>query len=120
MTIAEQKKPERRIPKFNSYQEEADFWDTHSPEDFPDEFEFDDSVTFAHPLEIVRVRDWRKILVDALSGLPENQRQALALNMLGLSAAEIARVTGWSATECQKALRAARRKTRGLARRTRE
>lgn len=118
MKAAEKQKPPNRIPDFNSYEEEAEFWDTHSPEDFPDEFE-EVEMTFAHPLEIVRVRDWRKILVDALSGLPEVQRQALALDMLGLSAAEIARVTGWSATDCQKALRAARRKTRGLVGRAR-
>ncbi len=27
-----------RIPKFNSYQEEAEFWDTHDTTDYEDEF----------------------------------------------------------------------------------
>jgi len=117
MKTAVPRKSPKRIPDFNSYEDEAEFWDTHSPEDFPDEFE-EVNVTFAHPLEIVRIRDWRKVLVNHLSGLSDDQRQALALSMLGLSPVEIARVTGWTATDCQKALRAARRKTRGLADRT--
>jgi len=103
-----------RIPEFRSYEEEAEFWDTHSPEDFPGEFEVVD-VTFAHPLEIVRVKNWHESLADALAKLAEGERQVFSLSMLGLTDAQIARVTGYSAIECQKALRAARRKTRSLA-----
>lgn len=29
----------RRIPRFQSVEEEAAFWDTHSPLDYPDEFQ---------------------------------------------------------------------------------
>ncbi len=32
------KKKTFRIPKFKTYEEEALFWDTHSSEDFPEEF----------------------------------------------------------------------------------
>lgn len=37
------------IPKFSSCEEEALFWDTHSPEDFPEEFTPVD-VDFRRPL----------------------------------------------------------------------
>lgn len=103
-------KPLSRIPKFKSYEEEADFWDTHSPEDFPGEFEEVD-VTFARPLEIVRVRDWRKTLAGALAGLSPDQRQALALNMLGLRPEDVASVLGWTPAKCRKAIREARQRT---------
>ena len=33
------KKKISKIPKFKTYEEEALFWDSHSSEDFPDEFE---------------------------------------------------------------------------------
>jgi len=96
-----------------SYEEEADFWDTFSPEDFPDEFE-EVNVTFAKPLEIVRVKNYRESLVATLAKLSEGGRQVLALNVLGLYPDEIAQVIVCSAAETQKTLRAARRKTRGL------
>jgi hypothetical protein len=28
-----------KLPKFKNAKEEAEFWETHSPLDFPDEFE---------------------------------------------------------------------------------
>jgi predicted DNA binding CopG/RHH family protein len=31
-------KKQKKIPKFKSEKEEADFWSTHSPLDYPDEF----------------------------------------------------------------------------------
>ena len=102
-----------QIPEFRSYEEEAEFWDTHSPWDFPGEFE-EVNVTFAHPLEIVRVKNWHESLTNALAKLAEGERQVFSLNMLGLTDAQITRVTGYSPIECQKALRAARRKTRSL------
>ncbi len=40
-----------RIPKFESYLDEAQFWDTHSPEDFPEQFK-PTKVKFRHPLRI--------------------------------------------------------------------
>ncbi len=109
-------RPPERIPEFQSYEEEADFWDTFSPEDFPDEFE-EVEVSFGKPLEIVHVKNWHETLVDTLTKLPEGERQVLSLSMLGLYPDEIARVTGWSTTDCQTTLRAAKRKIRGLARR---
>jgi DNA-directed RNA polymerase specialized sigma24 family protein len=101
------------IPEFQSYEEEAEFWDTHSPEDFPDEFEDAPDITFATPLEIVWESD-RGDLISALAELGESERQVVTLSMLGLYPDEIARVMGWSTTDCQKALRAARRKARTL------
>lgn len=38
-----------RIPKFNTPEEAGTFWDTHSPEDFPEEFE-EVQVKFSRPL----------------------------------------------------------------------
>jgi DNA-directed RNA polymerase specialized sigma24 family protein len=113
MTSVQAKKRKRRIPDFQSYEEEANFWDTNSPLDFPDEFDFEaDDVTFASPLEIVRVKEWRKTLNDALAALPDDQRQVLALSLLGLYPDEIGRVMGRSAAEAQKALRAAGRRSK--------
>ena len=44
-------KPRRpsQLPKFKDEAEAAAFWDTHSPEDFPEEFE-DVQVRFSRPL----------------------------------------------------------------------
>jgi DNA-directed RNA polymerase specialized sigma24 family protein len=103
--------PPKRIPEFATYEEEAEFWDKFSPEDFPNEFE-DIDVSFAKPLEVVRVKNWRKALVVALSKLSLQERDVLSLSMLGLSEAQISRVTGYSASYCHKNLREARRKTR--------
>jgi DNA-directed RNA polymerase specialized sigma24 family protein len=102
-----------RIPRFRTYEEEAEFWDTHSPEDFPGEFENAPEIRFATPLEIVRESD-RGALIKALAGLEEGERQVLALSLLGLRGAEIAQILGWSRAECQRALREARRKTKSL------
>lgn len=40
----------KSIPKFKSIQEEAEFWDTYSPLDFPDEWK-EVKVEFAKPLK---------------------------------------------------------------------
>ena len=111
MTIAKPTRGVRQIPEFNSYEEEANFWDTHSPLDFPDEFEAVE-MTIARPVEIVRVKDWRKTLVDSLARLTDDQRQAIALSMLRLYPDEIAQVMGWSVTEAKKALRAAKQRAK--------
>ncbi|HBL51838.1 MAG: hypothetical protein A3D24_03750 [Candidatus Blackburnbacteria bacterium RIFCSPHIGHO2_02_FULL_39_13] len=42
------KKRKSRIPKFNNYEEEAKFWDTHSFADYWDEFEEVDLVVDLH------------------------------------------------------------------------
>ena len=37
--MTQTKKRKKRIPEFKSYEEEAQWWDTHSVADYPDEFE---------------------------------------------------------------------------------
>jgi hypothetical protein len=59
MKSHEKQKPPKRIPEFATYEEEAEFWDKFSPEDFPGEFE-DIDVSVASPLEIVRLRAIRR------------------------------------------------------------
>jgi len=49
--MANKKKSTARIPKFKTYEEEALFWDTHSSEDFPEEFK-PVQVRFRRPLRI--------------------------------------------------------------------
>ena len=39
----------KKIPKFASEQEAAEFWDTHSPLDYPEDFE-EAQVSFTRPL----------------------------------------------------------------------
>lgn len=46
--MTEERKPSR-LPRFKSEEEAAAFWDTHSPEDFPEEFE-PVEVKFSRPL----------------------------------------------------------------------
>jgi hypothetical protein len=38
-----------KLPKFNSPEEAGEFWDTHSPEDYPDQFQ-EVQVRFTYPL----------------------------------------------------------------------
>ncbi len=45
------KKTIRRIPPLKTYEEEALFWDTHSPEEFPEEFR-PVKAKFRRPLQI--------------------------------------------------------------------
>jgi hypothetical protein len=45
------KKSVERIPKFKTYEEQAHFWDTHSSEDFPNDFK-PVSVKFRRPLRM--------------------------------------------------------------------
>ena len=47
--MTDQGNPKRRIPEFASYEEEAEFWDTHSTADYEDEFK-PVQVTFAKNL----------------------------------------------------------------------
>lgn len=48
MTMTEERK-RSKLPEFKSEEEAAAFWDTHSPEDFPEEFE-PVKVKFSRPL----------------------------------------------------------------------
>lgn len=91
-----------KIPRFKTYEEEAEFWDTHSPEDFPDEFE-EIQVQFAPPEVLDSER--RKRLVETLAGLPDAERQMLAMALLGLAPDEIADVMGWKRSDLEMALR---------------
>ena len=104
------KEKPRRVPKFKSYEEEAEFWDAYSPEDFPEEFQ-DVEAEFASSL-IRGERDLeeRRKLIDALSALSDDERQVLTMVLLGLGASEIVRVTGWSESRCRRALNRARRR----------
>lgn len=48
--MAQQKEAQpTRIPKFNTPEEAGEFWDTHSPEDFPEQFK-EVQVKFSRPL----------------------------------------------------------------------
>ena len=109
------KEKPRRVPRFKSYEEEAAFWDAHSPEDFPEEFA-DVEVEFASSLAKGELDlEERRKLINALSGLSDDERQALTMALLGLSATEIARVTGWSESQCRRALDRARQRAGKLA-----
>ena len=53
----------KKIPKFKTEEEEARFWDTHSPLDYPGEFsEAKDPFEFAHSLlkKVAERREERK------------------------------------------------------------
>lgn len=53
--VKRQKTPiTKKVPMFASVEEEAKFWDTHSPLDFPDEFR-PISIKVARPLQQKRV-----------------------------------------------------------------
>jgi hypothetical protein len=62
------KKKISKIPKFKTYEEEALFWDTHSSEDFPEEFEIVQvqvrrplRIRIAVPLEKSTVKELERI-----------------------------------------------------------
>ena len=114
MTSTTEHKGSPRIPRFKSYEEEADFWDHNSPEDFPHEFE-DMDVEFVPSAsgQTLSPEDRRK-LIKTLSGLSDAERQALALMLLGLGASEITRIMGWSADQAKQALNDARRRMANL------
>lgn len=46
----------KTVPKFKSIQEEAEFWDTHSTEDFPDYWEPAPDIKFSKNLKSVYIR----------------------------------------------------------------
>ena len=52
--------PQPRIPRFKSEAEEARFWDTHSPFDYPGEFEDADEVIRLAPALARRIRERMK------------------------------------------------------------
>jgi hypothetical protein len=58
----------KRIPKFRSVQEEAQFWDTHDTTDYLDEFEDDNEIVFVRPEHgIIEVGStiWQRLLREA-------------------------------------------------------
>lgn len=64
------KKKASRIPKFKSYEEEANFWDTHSFVDFEDETEdVDIVVELAKPRDETLVVRVQKNMKDKLARL---------------------------------------------------
>jgi DNA-directed RNA polymerase specialized sigma24 family protein len=96
------------IPEFKTYEEEAEFWDTHSPLDFPDEFEEVNDIVFIRPLKITR-ESAREEFVQAVAALPEEQRQVLAFSLLGMSVQEISSIMGWSPSKSKRVIREAKR-----------
>ena len=56
----------RRLPKFKSRKEEAEFWETHSPMDYP-EFEEVNELTFARPLNHILPVRLDAVTSDALA-----------------------------------------------------
>ena len=48
--MASTKKNLQRVPQFASLDEEAEFWQTHSPLDYPDDFVEDPDFTVERPL----------------------------------------------------------------------
>jgi DNA-directed RNA polymerase specialized sigma24 family protein len=104
-----------QIPKFDSYEQEADFWDTHSPEDFPGEFK-QVAITFGPPPLVKRLskRSERQEVVSLLSSLSDDERQVLALELLGFTVVEIRDILGLSPSDSQKLVRRMRRRARSL------
>lgn len=92
----------RRIPRFKSLPEEAEFWDTHSPLDFPAEFEDVDDVKFVRPPKEVMTLRMDKATVDLI------KRVARRLGMPPTSLARawlIERVTQEARTGSKRARR---------------
>lgn len=48
--MATSKETKQRIPKFKSIEEEAEFWDSHSPTDYPEEWTEVEGVQAQRPL----------------------------------------------------------------------
>lgn len=95
-------KKQTSIPRFASYAEEASFWDTHSPEEFPGAFE-DVDVEFASPAVLKHAETIdRDRLVDELAKLPEPDREAIALILLGLDDKEISKVIHWKKADARR------------------
>ncbi len=66
------KKAVKRIPKFRGYEEEALFWDTHSPEAFPEEFK-EVKVKFRRPLNIRLAVPLDKTVIKELERISKEQ-----------------------------------------------
>jgi predicted RNA polymerase sigma factor len=91
--MTKQRQPASTIPKFRTHEEQADFWDTHSPEDFPGEFEeVDDVIIVPDIADIPPGSPARKRFISRLAELPPDKRLAVALFMLGMDKREIARI----------------------------
>lgn len=117
MSVPDKTKGHRRIPRFKSYEEEADFWDTHSPEDFPEEFE-EIKVEFAEPVLVtgeLEVEQYER-LIEVWSRLSDAQRLVLCLDSCSLSAAEAAAMLGWTSERYLSVLSEARKRIRSLVR----
>jgi len=63
----------KQIPKFHSVKEEAEFWDSHSPLDYPDEWTEAKQTTVQRPLgHVLGVRLDAKTL-EKLAGIGRNK-----------------------------------------------
>jgi hypothetical protein len=63
------KEHKQRVPNFKSDEEEAQFWDTHSPLDYPDSFKDEQSVRVERPLEHTLAVRLDAETIDKLSGI---------------------------------------------------
>jgi hypothetical protein len=72
--MAEKSKRKSRIPTFKSREEEAQFWDTHSPLEFEDELK-EVKIEFGRPLVHVLEVELDAKTIDALAA--EGARQSL-------------------------------------------
>lgn len=86
------KKKVSRIPKFKSYEEEANFWDTHSFVDFEDETEDVDII-----VELAKPRD--ETLVVRLQKNMKNKLERVAAKK-GINTSTLARI--WFSEKLQQ------------------
>jgi hypothetical protein len=63
------KEHKQRVPTFVSDEEEAQFWDTHSPLDYPDSFKEERDVQVERPLEHTLAVRLDGETIDKLSGI---------------------------------------------------
>jgi hypothetical protein len=93
--------PTRKLPEFKSVREEAEFWDAHSPLDFPDEFEDVEDVKFVRPKKEVMAIRMDKATVDLLERIARR---------LGIQHTTLARA--WLAERLEKEARSPTRGTK--------
>lgn len=56
----------RKVPKFKTLHDEAEFWDEHSPLDYPSEFEEVEDVRFVRPPKEVMTLRMDKATIDLI------------------------------------------------------
>jgi hypothetical protein len=89
-----QRRNKTSIPEFRSYEEEATFWDTHSPLDFPDDFNevVTDVLIVPSLSDIPPGSPARKRFIQRMQLLEPAQQLRVALYLLGFSERESERM----------------------------